>query len=123
MPSFFKKHKNDMILLLSLFALSAILLTVGALLKKPGSEVEITVDGKVVGVYPLTEDRRTDIGTGNVLVISGGYAFMESADCKNQTCVRHRPVSKAGETIICLPHRVIVRIVGESGDGPDGYSR
>ena len=44
------------------------------------------------------------------LVIEGGEAYMESADCPNQICVRHSPVSHKGEVIVCLPNRIIIEI-------------
>ena len=37
---------------------------------------------------------------------------MESADCPDQICVRQKAISKEGESIICLPNKVVVSIVG-----------
>ena len=37
---------------------------------------------------------------------------MESSDCHNQVCVNHKPISRSGESIICLPHKVVVQIEG-----------
>ena len=48
----------------------------------------------------------------NVLVIKDGVAFVESADCPDEVCVAHLPISREGETIVCLPHRLVIRIVG-----------
>jgi len=39
------------------------------------------------------------------------------ADCPDRLCVKQRAISKQGETIVCLPHRLIVKI--EGGDAPD----
>ena len=44
---------------------------------------------------------------------------MISADCHNHDCVNHRPISKDGENIICLPHKIVIQIEKEKGD--DGY--
>jgi hypothetical protein len=46
-----------------------------------------------------------------ILVISDGKADMESADCPNQICVHHSAISHTGETIVCLPNRVVIEIV------------
>lgn len=46
-----------------------------------------------------------------ILVISDGKADMESADCPNQICVHHGAISHTGETIVCLPNRVVIEIV------------
>ena len=45
-----------------------------------------------------------------VLVIEDGKAYMEEADCPNQICVHHSPVSHKGETIVCLPNRVVIEV-------------
>lgn len=46
-----------------------------------------------------------------ILVISDGKADMESADCPNQICVHHSAISHTGETIVCLPNRVVIEVV------------
>jgi len=46
-----------------------------------------------------------------VMVIDGTKVYMESADCPNQICVHHSSISHKGETIICLPNRVVIEIV------------
>ena len=48
----------------------------------------------------------------NLLSVTDGKVVVEAADCKDQICVRHKPVSSKGESIICLPHRLVVEIVG-----------
>ena len=45
-----------------------------------------------------------------ILIIKDGEAYMQEADCPNQICVHHSPVSHKGETIVCLPNRVIIEI-------------
>ncbi len=49
------------------------------------------------------------VGEG-ILIIKDGEAYMQEADCPNQICVHHSPVSHKGETIVCLPNRVIIEI-------------
>ena len=63
-------------------------------------------------------------GTGyNLVSITDGVVVMEAADCRDQICVQHKPISSKGESIICLPHRLVVEIVGgenEAADFQDG---
>ena len=99
-----------------------------------GSAVIVTVDGHFYGSYPLNEECKIIITPShgsrgrsgskeedftNTLVIKNGFAEMTGADCPDQICVKHRPVHKTGETIICLPHKVIVRITGDDSSGSD----
>jgi hypothetical protein len=44
---------------------------------------------------------------------------MDYSDCKNQVCVNTGKISKAGETIVCLPNYVIVEIVSSKEGGED----
>ena len=66
-----------------------------------------------------------DKGIYNLLSIADGAVRMEAADCRDQICVRHRPVSAGGESIICLPHKLVVEIITDAGqddpaEAPDG---
>ncbi len=114
--------KRELILL-------AVLLTLGGLgilflSLRPAvlnGQVEITVDGTVFQTLPLAEDATVTIpgadGGENVLVIESGKAYMKSASCPDGICVRHYAVSKDGESIICLPNKVVVTVRGgEKGD-------
>ena len=111
-----KKKRNDLILV---GALLAALLLAGALLlllRKEGDLVRVTVDGEEYGVYSLSRDVEVDIRTGkdgeqlNRLIIRDGKAFVETATCPDGICAAHRPISHDGESIICLPHKVVVAI-------------
>lgn len=79
-----------------------------------GATVEIKVAGELKGIYRLDEDKEVHLeGLGsNTLEIVDGKASMIYADCPDQYCVHHRPVSKGGESIICLPNKVVVTIKG-----------
>lgn len=80
-----------------------------------GGQAQVTVDGQVYGTYALAMEQTVVITTQwgeNTLRISGGQAQMTEADCPDKYCVEHIPVNQTGETIICLPHRVVVEIQG-----------
>lgn len=78
--------------------------------------VEITVDGEIYGRYPLQTDAEVPImsegETTNLLVIKDGRADMTEADCPDKLCVHQRAISKTNETIVCLPNKVVVTVVG-----------
>ena len=81
-----------------------------------GSELVITSHGKTFGTYSLLEDRtvkvKTSDGHFNVVRIEDGCARIESADCSGQDCVHSHSISKGGETIVCLPNKLVVEIRG-----------
>ncbi len=112
-----KRRKWDLALILALLLAAAALY----LLTRPGETghwAVVTVDGQEVGRYSLAEDRTVTIGEAdyNVLEISGGGAAVVEANCGDHTCVRTGTVSRTGETIVCLPHRLVVEIVGGAAD-------
>ena len=73
--------------------------------------MKVTVDGKFYGEYSLEQNRTVEIKTENgynILVIENGTAYVKDASCPDGICVNHRPISKSGESIICLPNKVVV---------------
>lgn len=60
----------------------------------------------------------------NLLAVSGERVWMEAADCRDQICVHHIPITGGGESIICLPHKLAVEIIGKAdGETPDGVAK
>ena len=91
-----------------------------------GGVAEVSVDGEPVAALPLSEDGEMVIegygGGENTLVIRDGEADIVAATCPDGVCVRHRPVSREGESIICLPNRVVVTIRGGKEAAVDGVT-
>ena len=82
-----------------------------------GGGAEITVDGESVGFLPLDEDDSIRIDTDegyNVVTVKDGFVSVTEADCRDGICVDHKKISKTGETIVCLPHKLVVEVVGEA---------
>ena len=110
--------RNDWILITVVLAVSAIFLGIHVFRpQQKDGMAEVTIDGEVFGSWPLSEDRTVEIGDGNRLVIEDGKANMVWADCPDKMCVNQKAISREGESIICLPHRLIIRI--EGGVKPD----
>ena len=65
------------------------------------------------------DDECTQYDSYNTVRIKGGKVSVTEASCKNQVCVKHAAISAAGESIVCLPNRLVVSIEG-SGEG-GGY--
>lgn len=107
--------KNDFILICTLVCIAVLIIFCQYLNKEDGNQVVITVDGEVYEILNLTEDNEvkieTEDGHYNILQIKDGKANMTESDCENQVCVNSATISNIGETIVCLPHRVIVKIV------------
>lgn len=76
---------------------------------------EIWQDGTLIERVALTDaaDRTIEVDGHNTIVLSGQTARMQWADCRDQVCVRTGTLSRAGQTAVCLPHRVVLRLIGE----------
>ena len=70
-------------------------------------------------VLPLSEDTTVTVtgslGTNVIEVADGRVRCLES-DCSNQTCVKQSWVSGCGQTVVCLPHKLIVQVVADPAD-------
>ena len=110
-----KPGKRDILLCLVVLAVAGIgylLLTLSGIGK--GAEAIVTVDGEVYGRYALDEPQEIPIVidgvTANVLAIEDQKADMVSASCPDKLCVQQKAIAKTNETIVCLPHKVVVTI-------------
>lgn len=118
-----KFRKADMILVAGILLLAVLSFAVIELfLKQPGASVVVTADGKVYGVYALNSSQQIVVETAhgkNVLQIEAGKVYMTEADCPDKICVKTGKISRTGETIVCLPHKVVVEVQAqkESLDG------
>lgn len=134
-------RKADIILLIALLALglaaSAVLAVQG---KDAGSDAKVVIKsgGSVYASYPLSANETVVVpapqqsaeGSAdsehpdlyNIVKIDGGSVCVSEASCKNQVCVRHGSISHPGESIVCLPNRLIVSIEGGGGGGYDSIT-
>lgn len=116
------KKKADKWLLLGLLAAGLLLSLAVWLTSRPGARVEVRVDGELTGSYSLSEDgeyRLEGMGGSNLLVIESGSARIAEADCPDGLCVGMGIIQKAGQSIVCLPHRLVVSIVAaEPSENP-----
>jgi hypothetical protein len=82
---------------------------------------QITVGGEPYRTIELTGAAEetilieTERGTNRLEIHDEGIE-MHDADCPDQLCLSFGHITKRGDTIVCLPNRVLVEIVG----GPDG---
>ena len=83
--------------------------------------VQIWQDGEMIRQLPLEEDNRLEIAGQyrSLVVIENGRVWMEESDCPGEDCVHSGSVGSVGRSIICLPNRVEIRIVGEDADEVD----
>lgn len=108
--------KLDIFLVIGVLVLAGVLYFSGILRPQgTGAEVVITVDRKEFKRIPLDAEETIVVETGkhrNVVVVKDGYANVTEADCPDLLCVNQKKIHLTGETIVCLPHKMVVEIVG-----------
>ena len=108
-----KKLYADLILVLVLLIVALSVFILWRSTREAGQWAVVYVNGAEVCRYSLSEDGEYPLNGGsNLLVVDGGAAYMKSADCPDKKCVNMGKKSLSGETIVCLPNRLEIRIEG-----------
>lgn len=84
-------------------------------------EAVVSVDGAEEFAVPLEGLSRTEHtvsanGYTLTIVLTDTEVWVEASDCPTQDCVHTGHISRSGQSIVCLPARVTVRLVGGSGE-------
>lgn len=101
-----------------LFGALAVVLGIVSLLLLPRGEaaaVEVWSEGKLIQVLDLAVDTRLEVKTQrgvNTVVVAGGKAFVEEADCPDGTCMAQG--KKTAGQIVCLPNRLVLKFTGKA---------
>ena len=110
-----KRLRNDCILIL------IIVLLVGGFwlmqylnAAQKDAVLQIYQNGELAGEYDLSQSQTIPV-TGmedsyNLVLIEDGTVRVTDADCPDQLCMKQRSISKNGESIICLPHKLVLQI-------------
>jgi hypothetical protein len=116
----------DVLIVLAVTALSAFLIftSVAGAGASSGLKVRIIVNGKEAKVLPLDRDKTLTIegfqGESRI-EINGGRVRMVDSACPDKLCVREGWISRDGQSIICLPNRVVIEVKSGAG-GPDAVN-
>lgn len=115
--------KSDVLLAAGVLSAAAIIFLIFNWNSKEGEFVSVFVGDEWYGMYKIKEDCIVEIEQEglitNILVIDDGRAEMKEASCPDQVCVRHKAVEHTGESIVCLPNRVLVSVEGKSSSAAD----
>ncbi len=83
--------------------------------RESGRTAEIRVNGTAVMTLPLNEDRNAELEGANgirlKIVTGGGGVYVEHSECPDKICVNKGRITGVGDTIICMPARVVVEII------------
>lgn len=89
---------------------------------------EISVDGKVIRQIPLRSGYRQELRIGSeryydIIEVIDDKIRVKEADCPEQDCVKMGWISRAPQQIVCLPYRIVIRIVADGSQEVDAIAR
>ena len=103
---------------------AAVLLLRGA---HTGTVAEIVQDGQVlrrIDLAQVTEEYSfpitSEYGT-NVVTVQPGKICVSDADCPDRVCVSFGWLSKGSVPILCMPHKLMIRMVQSGGADATSY--
>jgi len=121
-----KKQKAELILFVIVLLFCLILYFFMSFFSKDGSFIKVYRDGELIGEYSLLENRSIDLSDGediNILVIEDGACYMSDANCDDKICINEGKIQRDGETIVCLPHKLVVEVFSEDDAEVDTATR
>lgn len=108
-----KLKKRDGILIGCFLFIGIIFLAYTYLHTSEEKNILVKVDGKCVKTFSIkdtvTYKITSEKGT-NILRIAEGKVWLEDADCPDRVCVNTGKIKYPGQSIICLPHKVVIEI-------------
>lgn len=103
------KQRSWILLFAALAAGLALVIALRA--RHGGTLAAVYQDGRQIAVLDLRRDTELTLtgpaGT-NVIAVCGGEVYMKRADCPDQICVKHGPLTSGGGPIVCLPNRLSI---------------
>ena len=117
-------RKQDVILIISLLLIGIIILVIWRFVySTEGKFVTVEQRDELIGTYPLEEDKEIEVEykdqVVNKIIIKDGYCYMDEAQCPDHLCIKQGKIDKVGQTIVCLPNKLVVEIKGGEDKGLD----
>ncbi len=115
-----KRIRNDLILVSCVVFAVLLVFFIIMLTSRRGDVAVISCGGVEYAKYDLNEDAEYVItsadGGTNTVVIKDGRVSVSHATCPDGICVKHRAISSTGQSIICLPNKLVITVERGSSD-------
>lgn len=116
-------RKSELWLIIPLLLLGAGIFLLSGLVSPGAKYAVIEHNGRTlhkVRLSEVEEPQHFTVGKEHTIEVEIGsdYAAIISSTCPDGSCVRTGRISKSGQSAICLPGRIVLRLTG--GEGFDG---
>jgi|SRR3712207_5718920 len=110
--------KKDILLAIGVVVIIGVAFLLNSVLNSGnGSKVEIYLGNELYKTVSLDKEQTIEINNENgknVIKIHDNGVEMTTADCPDKVCVNTGFINKPNQSIVCLPHKLSVKIVGEA---------
>lgn len=122
-----REHKIDLILICSAIIIGVIISLIYFTSQRAGDLVIVKLDNRIIRTYSLnvdmTEIIEVDGQAYNTITISDGVVYVSDANCPDKLCMNKGQISSIGQSIVCLPHKLVVTVEGDKDSEIDAISK
>ncbi len=112
-----KIRKADLLLVAFLLIATALSYIIIRAESTDGSYAVVWVEGGETKKYSLSKNGTYVLNGGtNTMVIKDGKVHMEDAQCPDKLCIHMGTISYTGQSIICLPNKLVITVEGVPGE-------
>ena len=74
-------------------------------------------DGEIIANLPLADDTVYSVPDADMkIAVENGFVFVKQSACKCKTCISFGKMNKSGQSAVCLPQKIVIKL---DGDGLD----
>lgn len=110
-----KSTKFWIIIIAVLLAFSSVAAVLQFTDQERGSFAEIYQNGELIKMISLSADTEFTVkdenGAFNTIEIKDGKIAVTDASCPDKICIHQGAVSSSAKPIVCLPNRLVIRVV------------
>ncbi len=77
------------------------------------NNVIVSINNEIYSTYELFKDDTYTINVNNsfnTFEVKDGYVKMINANCNDKRCLAQRKINSNFETIVCLPHKLVIEV-------------
>lgn len=89
-----------------------------------GKEIVVSIGSVEVERLKFDDIERDYTNNGYTVhvIVTADNVRVDHADCPTQDCVHTGAISRAGQSIVCLPARIVIAVEGAAGSGFDAIA-
>ena len=104
-----------LIVVLMLFAITSLFIV--SYLQTQGETVQIFLNNQMKYQYKLNKDKNLIIENQKdfiQIVVKDKKVWVDDSSCPAKICKKMGKISKTGQTIVCVPNKIFIQIIGEN---------